>query len=304
MNKRHWIYAGPYGRHNKIGIMHDPYNGNLLIYYNDKVLQTDQKVFQPKSYKFFVDEELCEIQVIELRNGSFGYEFKFDYKAETKGNAIRKKWEKKWKLQGMSFLALFFGTVIIGSFVFIFFRTEFLESQLKRNGEYADVTMRFLDRMGGGNYETFYHYATKSGEKYSSKIQFVRQKPTTPHGLPIENGDVFKIKYASNNIFNHKIDFNQPSNGTAVKLMQRVAEFHLKHHQGRIQQELYCEIQAAYDVAGLDGLASIYHQLKNPETNPKYNKDTYLKLIRDTPFEQAAEDCWDRENDSNSDVDE
>ncbi len=276
--------------------MHGPDSGNLMIYYNNKILQIDFKVFESKSYKFFIDEELCEIKVIQNKNGSFGYEFQFDYKTETTGNQKRKKREKKWAIQSMIAIISFFGLIIIGSFIFLYFRTDFLEHQLKKNGEYALVTMRQLDRMGKDKLETFYHYTTHDGEKYASKISIVAKPPQTPHGLPIKNGDQFAIKYARNNIFNHKIDYNQPSEQTAIKIMQRVAELHIQHHQGRIQQELFCEVQAAYEVAGLDGLATIYRQLEDASTSSKYNKDSFLKLIRDTPFQKAVDDCWRAQN--------
>ncbi len=294
MNKRHWIYAGPYGRHNKIGIMHDTRLGNLLIYYNDKVMQVDFKVFEHKVYKFFVDEELCEIHVIVNRNGSFGYEFKFDRKANTEGNKRWKLREKKWAIQSVIAIASFFIILIAGTFIFIFFRTDFLERQLAKNGDFTEVTVRVLDRMGKGRYESFYHFKNHKGEKYSSKVRIVGSRPKTPHGLPIENGDTYKIKFATNNIYNHKIDYDQPTEKTALNLMKKIASFHHRHHQGRMQQELNCEVQTAFDLEGMMGLAKIYQQKNDPNRHPIYNSDAYLKLIRDTPFKKGTEDCWDQ----------
>ncbi len=262
-----------------------------MIYYNNKIIQVDFKVFESKSYKFFIDEELCEIKVIENRNGSFGYEFEFDHKADTKWNRIRKKIERKWAVQSVTFIVGFFVVLIAISSIFLYFREAFLIRQLERTGEYATVTMRLLDRMGKGRYETFYYFKTERGDKYSSKINIVTQLPTTYHGLPIENGDNFKIKVAKNNKFNHKIDFDQPTSDTANKMIGRIVEFHIQHHQGRMQDELYCEVKAAYETLGMNGLAHIYHQLAAPEKKSDFNKNTYQNLLRDKNFSNATEIC-------------
>lgn len=290
MNKRHWIHVGPYGRHNKIGLMHGDGSGNLMIYYNDKVIVIDFKVFESKSYKFFVDEELCEIFIIKhKKKNSYRYEFKFDNKTKTDLNIRRNAKIKRSNTIGIIVtiaVPLLIASVVLG---YSRIRKAYLEYQIKHYEETSWAKIRIYH-----DYhiqKSFYFFTDNKGESIDSK-RIVSPKPQTPHGLPIEDGDIFSIKYVSKHPFYNKINYDEPDPATAIKLMQRVAPIHLQHNQGRIQQELLCEIQAAYDLEGLEGLSKIFHQQVAASKNPTYNRESFLKLKRDSPFQKAVDQCW------------
>ncbi len=295
MNKRYWIYVGPYGRHNKIGLMHGPNSGNLIIYYNDKIIYIDFKVHNSKSYKFFVDEKLCEIFIIKKKKG-YIYEFKFDKKTQTDYNIKQQKRDRKWTIQGLSFVIGFIAFLIIGSAIFFYFRSGFLERQLARTGMDSLVKIRLVKRTANSNYEFFYFYNNHKGKRYVSKPVLSKSQPTLPNGIPFKDGDEFKIRYARNNIFNHKIDYYSPTTHTIISKIQMVTASHYKYNQGRMQSELDCEVQIAYELFGIDGIAKIYSQQVSPSKNKEFNSDTYLKLIRDTPFQEAVQECWNEEH--------
>ena len=60
----------------------------------DKILIIDFKVRETKSYSFFIDEELCEINITRT-NDKFIYTFEINKTVQTPLNAKRKKREKK-----------------------------------------------------------------------------------------------------------------------------------------------------------------------------------------------------------------
>lgn len=291
MNQRQWIYLGPYGRHNKIGLMHGADSGNVMIYYNDKIITIDFKVFESKKYKFFVDEKLCEVLIIKhKKQDSYRYEFKFDNKTKTDYNVRRNAAIKKSNIKGI--IIVIGVPLLIASIVFgyTFFRKAFLEYQYNNNYKETWATIRVYT--DGNMQKTFYFFRDQNNESVDSKRIPAIGGAKTPHGLPLEDGDIFAIKFVDKYTFYHKVDYNQPDEATALKIMRRIAGYHIQHNQGRMQQELLCEIQAAYDLQGMDGLAHILHQMKKPEKNKTYNQDSFLKLKRDSHFQQAVEKCW------------
>ncbi len=259
-----------------------------MIYYNDKIMTVDFKVFENKTYKFFIDDKLCEIHVVQQRNGSFGYEFKFDYKTETPHNIERKKREQRWTIQGIG--AIFGGIGVLIAFisVFWFFRGVFLDRQLQNNGVDGWASIRVIDRY---NYkEVYYHFENAEGEIYNSK-PLPNNECLTPEGLPLADGDVFKIKYAASNIFNHRLDYTQPNQETLKKIIKRIADFHVQHHQGRMFAELLCEVQASYELRGIDGLLDVYNQLKPASKSENFNEESFSRLIHNDTFQLVVQGC-------------
>lgn len=291
MNKRHWIYVGPFQRHNKVGLMHGPDSGNLLIYYNDKIITIDFKVFESKSYKFFIDEELCEIHIVKKKN-KYSYQFKFDTKTATDYNILRNKEVKKSNIKGIAVVIGVPLLIVLFIFSYSSIRENYLDKQLKKHPVETWANIKIITRGLNNHYEHFYYFENNKGDVISSKKQFSKTQPKTPHGLPLENGDVFAIKYADNYNFYNTVNYNTPNQQTAGKLMGRVAERHIQQHQGRMHSELECEVMSAYKVKGMDGLADLYFQDLNPEKNKKYNKNSFLRLKRDTPFQKEMEKCW------------
>lgn len=273
--------------------MHGGDSGNLMIYYNDKIMVIDFKVFESKSYKFFIDEKLCEIFIIKhTKNKGYRYEFKFDNKTKTAYNEKRKAAIKKSNIKGISVMIgvpLAIGLVI---WSYSFFRKIYLEYQFNNNYTTEWATTRVYTEGRPNYFKTYYYFLGDEAKKIRSASTFSSVPPTLPNGLPLENGDKFAVKFAKKHNFYHKIDYSSPDVNTALNMMKRVAPFHFQHNQGKMQQELLCEIQAAFDIKGMGGLANIIQQTTSAEANPDYNQNSYLKMKRDSPFQQAVEQCW------------
>ena len=278
--------------------MHGGGSGNLMIYYNDKIMVIDFKVYESKSYKFFVDEKLCEIFVIKLKkNKGYQYEFKFDNKTKTAYNVKRNKAIKKNNIKGLAVIIGVPLLVALVIFSYSFFRKTYLEYQFNHNFANKWATIRVYTEGRPNYFKTFYFFDNGGKDAVRSSTSFSSIPPTLPNGLPLEDGDIFVVKFTKKHDFYHKVDYNQPDVNTALNMMKRVAPFHIQHNQGRMQQELLCEIQAAFDTKGMSGLANILQQNKSAIENPKYNQDSYLKMKRDSPFQQAAEKCWEEQVD-------
>jgi hypothetical protein len=262
-----------------------------MIYYNDKIVTIDFKVHDSKSYKFFIDEELCEIRVIKQRNGKYSYDFRFDRKTDTAGNRFRKANERKWSRQSVFAIFSFLVGIVIFVAIFWQLRAQFLERQLERYGVAGIAEVRVYQWGKTDKYQTSYFFNYQDGY-YKSKPILHTSPPNTDEGFPLKNGDKFHIVFASNNLMNNRIDYTQPDTTTALKMIKRTAERHIQFNQGRMTSELVCETQAAFKLQGLSGLADIYYQSKSAKENHTHNTDSYLRLIRDEQFKKETSDCW------------
>lgn len=287
---------GPFQRHNKIGLMHGADSGNLMIYYNDKIMVIDFKVFESKSYKFFIDEKLCEIFVIKRKgNKKYHYEFKFDNKTKTAYNEKRKAAIKKSNIKGIAVMIGVPLAIGLAIWSYSFFRKAYLEYQFNNNYTTEWATVRIYTEGRPNYFKTYYHFMNKKGIPVRSSSTFSSVPPTLPNGLPLENGDIFAVQFANKHDFYHKIDYDQPDVNTALNMMERVAPVHIQHNQGKMKQELLCEIQAAFDIEGMNGLANIVQQKTNTSKNQKNNEDAYAKMKRGSSFQKAVGKCWEEQ---------
>ena len=66
------------------------------MHLNNRVLLLDFSVLTNKTYKFFIDQELYELEIQEKAN-SFDYDLRIDYEAQTQQNLERKAYEQTEK---------------------------------------------------------------------------------------------------------------------------------------------------------------------------------------------------------------
>ncbi|MEM0994518.1 MAG: hypothetical protein AAGI49_15870 [Bacteroidota bacterium] len=86
--QRYWNYHDRFGKKYQIGIYHGD-SGHLVIYCNASIITIDFNVLQPKTYTFFIGEELFNLS-IKKENTDFEYDCQIDKDAPTHKNQARK----------------------------------------------------------------------------------------------------------------------------------------------------------------------------------------------------------------------
>ncbi len=84
-----------------------------MVFCNKKIVVIDFHVLKTKTYTFFIEDELCNLEV-ELKDDRWYYGLKIDEKTTTPRNIIRKKEHKKNLITSliiMSFVILIISTV-------------------------------------------------------------------------------------------------------------------------------------------------------------------------------------------------
>ncbi|MEM9885794.1 MAG: hypothetical protein AAF849_07875 [Bacteroidota bacterium] len=96
--QHHWDYHDRFGKKYQIGIYHGA-SGHLVIYCNSTIITIDFNVLQPKTYTFYIGEELFNLSIKKEAN-DFAYDCQIDKDAPTYKNQARKA-EAKEDLQRM-----------------------------------------------------------------------------------------------------------------------------------------------------------------------------------------------------------
>jgi len=74
MSQANWAYCNKRGQLYKIGLYHGDDSGNVVIYCNNQILTIDFEIEGPKSYTFYLDQDVCEVSIEEREVGYF-YDF-------------------------------------------------------------------------------------------------------------------------------------------------------------------------------------------------------------------------------------
>jgi hypothetical protein len=291
MGQLSWTFVGESGQRYNVGIYHNAKSGHLLVYCNRRILLIDFQVLESKKYSFFIEDELCELD-IERKGDRFAYGFEFNKKVDTPLNRLRNRQERRsW------WLAFFFfvGVAVMAALVVVgvqFFRQRSLDKHrdelLATNGK---VTVAQV-RLDSARQQVEYFFVAE-GQTISEKIPFAAMTSGQWPVFPLQSGDEFKVTYAEGEASVHRINWMEPTGRQIEKYKNCVLEKHLLLHPGMATELAKCHIQTGYELAGLNGLADFYFQDLSPEQNRQHNQLTYLRLVRDVPWSQRSkEKCW------------
>ncbi len=288
-----WVYVGDSGKHYKVGLFHGDRTGHLLIHCNSKIMLYDFNVREPKSYSFFLEEELCEIE-LEQRENRFYYSFNINKDVDTPRNRVRKAKEKRHWQQS----AIFFGAMVVcvALAVFLFLRYDQQQDEVKRAQLIGDGNRTELARIEQVEKEEQainISYSYRAGGRVQRNTTTLPLTPnqTLEHGMPLEKGDEFLVVYNDQNPEIGRIDFNQPSQSQLDLYFRKAITKHAILHSELRPRQVACLAKAAYSIKGIGGLADFYFQEASIAENPDHNELSYKRLVRDLPFQDLAKEC-------------
>jgi len=175
VNSRSWFFWADSGKQYKLGLMHGPNSGHVLVYCNKKILLIDFKVLQSKKYTFFIEDDLCELKIDRIDN-SFEYNFILNKQIDTPKNVANRKTQKQNFISNTIFLSLFI-IMIFGAVYFLTSNHQQLKSQLDTSGIERKAKV-FIDP---GDKKARYYYVFNAN-RYDGSIKL---ESTT---IPLEDG--------------------------------------------------------------------------------------------------------------------
>ena len=280
MNRFNWTYVDINGSAHNVGVMHGAESGNLLIYCDSNIIHIRFKIFDTTSLSFFIEEELCVLS-IEKQGDNFLYGFTIDREADTPLNRRRKLIDKKHFKQTMM-VASIFAAFMISFIAGLLIANQDDDLQAIRKTETNAKV--FLTNYDGGSKFTYQFVANGKPQKVEKNINV--HSLISENGMPIEDGDEFTIRYTTNDPKKNIIDYNKPTPQQIIKYHYRAMAKYQALHPLKSRNYCGCVIDLAYDMKGIDGLASLYFQEADYAENPRHNQNSYQKLIDDPVFKE------------------
>lgn len=272
---------------------HGNKTGHVLIHCNAKIMLIDFSVLQSKTYSFFIENELCEI-VMERKGNRFFYDFEINREVDTPLNRARNKLEKKHWRQSLLFFGGMLVLVAIFTFTFLSFKSSKAGTSLDQlpltDFELTSARLT-VEPKKAGIYQVHYAFVA-NGKKVEGQLE-EEDYPLHQNGFPLETGDEVVVKYAPSRPHIHQLDFEQVSEKQLNRFIGRSFQVHQQHNPSLTKEMARCQLDIAYQLAGIEGLTHFFFQKTPIEENPDFNQQTYLRFTRDTPFKnkvQAA--CW------------
>lgn len=291
MSQFNWTYLAPSGKKHHVGLFHGENTGHVMIYCNSKVVLVDFKVRETKSYSIFIEEELCEIG-INRQKDRFVYGFDINKEADTPLNRKRKAIDKKHLKQGVGFLAglgllvfiavTFLGKLGDGS------RKPNLAALLAASGKETNAKV-FLSDPDKATYNF-----VANGKVYSKQTAYeLGIDIILENGMPLEDGDEFLVNYSSQKPEYHIVHFNRPTAHQIGIYKKRATKKYQELHPRERVEYCDCLTEVAYNLDGINGYAKFYLQDQEYSANPRYNEDSFHRLVRSIPFQKEVDKrCW------------
>jgi len=291
VNQFNWTYLGDNNKQHHIGLMHGAESGHLMVYFNSNIVLIDFKILESKTYTFFIEDELCELN-IERKDDQFLYGFVINKNADTPLNRQRKKIEKRHLLQSIGFIA---GLVfIVLGFTYGLKQWnkqndyQYLTSQISNSNHEVSAKVLFDPQ---NDKETASYFYLVNGKAYKNDCDFSADADAPiilENGMPLEPGDEFYVKYLGQKPHLSKIDYNRPSDTQLNAYRERAINKYLSLNPNSDPKHCTCMVDIALEMKGVKGLADIYFLDTSPADNPKHNKNSFLRLTRDIEFERQV----------------
>ena len=290
-----WTYVSDNSEQYQVGLVHSEKEGHVLIHVNGKITTIDFNVRESKTYSFFLGHELCRIEFDQRGSAGTFYDFKIDRKVDTPLNQARRQRERKHLRQSLALVGGILGVMLLVVILARLLGTtdpqELIMEQLAEASNRAIAVVQV--KLGDGKPSISYQFEAE-GKPVQVDFNYERSfEVLRGQVLPLASGDEFFVRYLPDNPRINMIDFNAPSRSQLERYRERVEATHARLHPEIPASLAACEVAAAYEAAGTNGLADVLYQEETAGGNPVNNKLTYGRLIRTVAYRQYIErKCW------------
>lgn len=284
MRKCHWTYIDDHHRQHKVGLLHSPSKGHVLLYCNNKIILVDFLVFNTKSYSFLINEELCEVKILRTPN-SYQYDFQINEKVDTPRNRKRRERRRQYWIQSIAALAGFLTVFALAGFFF----HQWQDRRSKSDTAAAMAQGTAFAKAYVAKDEVYdsrlhYFYQSNTRQWHEGFLRVDRDSMLTAQGLPIEDGDEFMVEYALSDPERSVLHLDQPSPRQLDRYRQAVIQAHSQSQSSLQPVYIRCQVDQVYHNFGLRGWAQLYHQFHLNTANERFNRSTFERFRQDPVY--------------------
>jgi hypothetical protein len=292
-----WVFLDDFGGRHRVGLYHGDRTGHVLLHCDNRIIQVDFSVKESCTYSFFIEDELCEIQLVK-EHGVFSYAFEVNKTIDTPRNRVRRIDDRR-NIKYMAFL--------IGGFFFLIFlifwglkchsqpsryqpaaetatvsteQQNDLNGAISREGKSASVQLFIVQE--GGHRKVYYGFLTSE----NIRITGIYTVPDTgqillPNGFPLTDRDIFDVRYLPARPETYTVDFANPAQTTIVGYYQRALAAERAAHPEQSLATSECRVKAILQEKGWKALSDVIYQSQAPDGILLHNRDTYRNLVAD-----------------------
>ncbi len=304
-----WIFLDDFGGKHRVGLYHGDRSGHVLVHCDARIVQVDFSVKESRVYSFFIEDELCEVSIQKEKEG-FSYGFRVNKQVDTPRNRQRRATERRNWLGVAAVLAILIAIVSVAVFflmrwdaqqkqrrwatAFTFPLSAHEERRLSQEGRLsvAHLSIAYENQQR----VLYYHFSTQESRLMTGHFWL----PDTglillPNGFPAHDRDAFAVQYLPADPRIHRVLFEQPSPETIATYLDHATHAQQTAHPYNRPAQNRCIAQIALQEKGWPALADLIFQTATPHQNPRHNRDSYLRLVRDPALAQRIEqECWDK----------
>jgi len=289
MNSANWTFVGN-GTTTSVVLKHGVESGNLVIFTNMKIMLIDYDVFDKANYKFFIDEEFCEIKVWKKKN-KFNYQFDVLDDADTPLNNKRREHSDKQFDATVRKALIAFGIVAV--ILLIAYGTHYYRVQQIKQVVQGSLVVKD-HQFNGEAYNAAFTFPF-------GKKQFVRHLKLNKlddgtlvleNGLPVHTGDSYLVSYHQANPKKNKIFFKQLVEDQDEQLQGRVINKMLYLNPSLTPEYCVCLMENKIVADRSDFYARLYFQNYSPEVNPKHNRNAHAIAMNHPEMILWDRDCY------------
>lgn len=305
MAQMNWVFLDDFGGRHKVGLYHGDRSGHVMIHCNLRVMQVDFSVKDSKMYSFFIEDELCEV-ILDKKDGQFSYELRVNKKVDTPRNRVRRVQEGKTR-KNMVWMAAGVVSVLAIAFFGLRWYGEVQEAKRMSStsvvGKYSKKNMAKLAAEGKRTVARLHlalgenpdnqkiTYTLLAVDSLMEQGDFKVEKTAPillPTGFPFHEGDEFEAIYLPSDPQVHRVDFFQPTRSTTGHYLRLATQAEQQAHPTVPPEKSVCRVLSAAEQAGWLCLAHFIFQEKTPRENPRHNRETYERLLRDPDLSKAT----------------
>ncbi|MFK7947497.1 MAG: hypothetical protein AB8G11_07905 [Saprospiraceae bacterium] len=291
MNRSKWTYISHQGEKSIITILHSPRVGHFAILMNRKIILLDKKVFGQDSYSFFIDDELCIVDIFVVNNNTYQYQFRVDTKAKTELNQTRKEKQKKNLLYSLTtFAGLFTAVGIAMAVIFMVQDTKLWESI--RDNAVLSVAKIDIVELQKNRFHVFYTYRDSVRIVQGVVSSYKESNPVLDNGFPVQPDDAFLVTYSKKVKTSSKLHLNHPTHQTVQRYRQFASAKYLKNNPKAMPEYCNCILDIGYMTKGWEGYALLYNATTSSSDNKRFNTKTYQNWLNSKAFLDKEVDCW------------
>ena len=305
-----WVFLDDFGGRHRVGLYHGDRTGHLLLHCDSRILQVDFSVKESRTYSFFVEDELCEVSVVKEKQG-YSYDFQVNKKVDTPRNQLRRADERRTR----KYMALLIAALVLVTASAViglrwwgkkqkqdYLSATSLTSQLTPENERrlaaegrTDVAQMVIVQESMRR-RVFYGFVAAGNNRVSGHFS-VRDTGLIilPNGFPLRDRDAFSVRYLPDDPRIHTVNFEAPTPETIAGYLEQARLAQLVAHPEATLGYNLCVAHLTLREKGWPHLAHLIFQSASAEQNPRNNRESYLRLVREPGFAKKIEqECWDR----------